>query len=201
MTSLPTLYSFRRCPYAIRARLAINVSGVAVQLREVSLRNKPPELLAISPKGTVPVLDLGDQVIDESIDIMLWALDKHDPENWLTQSETSIDDVLSLIRDNDEEFKRDLDLYKYADRHPEHSMEYYRQQGEVFLARLNRQLEASKYVLSEQPSLADMAILPFIRQFANVDKNWFDQAPYPKLQNWLSTLLDCKRFEQVMKKH
>jgi len=201
MAQLPTLYSFRRCPYAIRARLAIKTSSVQVQLTEVSLRDKPPELLVISPKGTVPVLHLGDQVIDESLDIMLWALDKHDPGNWLTPDGSSLDDALSLIRTNDETFKRHLDHYKYADRYPEHPMEHYRQQGEIFLDELNQRLVASSYLLSMKPSLADMAILPFIRQFANVDRNWFDQAPYPKLQRWLNDLLTSKLFEAVMKKH
>lgn len=201
MASLPTLYSFRRCPYAIRARLAINTSGVQVQLTEVSLRDKPPELLALSPKGTVPVLHLGDKVIDESLDIMLWALDKHDPGNWLAPKGSSLNDALSLIKINDETFKPNLDHYKYANQYPEHPMEHYRQLGESFLNDLNEYLKTSNYLLSMQPSLADMAILPFIRQFANVDRKWFDQTPYPKLQHWLNNLLASELFEVVMKKH
>jgi len=200
MATTPILYSFRRCPYAMRARLAIHVSGLSVQLKEVVLRDKPAEMLALSPKGTVPVLQLPDQVLDESLDIMLWALVKHDPENWLNPSIGSMDDALALIEISDGEFKQALDRYKYADRYPEHSAKYYRQQAEFFLLQLEQLLNKSGYLLSNHAGLADMAILPFIRQFAHVDKVWFDQAPYPKLQHWLSGFLLSERFVKIMEK-
>jgi len=200
MATTAILYSFRRCPYAMRARLAIHVSGLSVQLREVVLRNKPAEMLALSPKGTVPVLQLADQVLDESLDIMLWALAKHDPENWLNPSIGSIDDALALIEISDGKFKHVLDRYKYADRYPEHSAEYYRLQAEFFLLQLEQLLNKSDYLLSSHACLADMAILPFIRQFAHVDKIWFDQTPYPKLRHWLSEFLLSERFVKIMEK-
>lgn len=195
--TLPILYSFRRCPYAIRARLALKVSQIQVELREVVLANKPPQMLDISPKGTVPVLQLQDgTVIEESRDIMLWALQKNDPQGWLL----SLDDGLALIDFNDNEFKQDLDHYKYADRFPDFPMVSYRKQGEVFLYSLEQKLLAWPYLLGENVSFVDMAIFPFIRQFAFVDKAWFDSSEYKKLQMWLQRLLDSELFSQVMLK-
>jgi len=158
--SIPILYSFRRCPYAIRARLAIKISGIKVELREILLKDKPKEMLEISPKGTVPVLLLPDDlVIDESREIMMWALTQNDPENWLE----SIDKSNSLIDQNDNEFKPHLDHYKYADRFPEYSKENYREQTNAFLKQLDQRLNESRYLISDKISLADMAIFPFIR--------------------------------------
>jgi len=198
LNELPILYSFRRCPYAIRARMALNYSGIAVNLREVTLRNKPQAMLTASPKGTVPVLILTDNtVIDESIDIMRWALALNDPEQWLSQDhEANI-----LIATNDFEFKVHLDHYKYADRHPEYSAEHYRAQGESFLQQLEQRLNQTTYLLDEKPLMADIAIVPFIRQFSLVDKPWFDQSPYPKLQQWLAYLLQWNLFTDVMQKY
>ena len=139
MPQLPILYSFRRCPYAIRARLAIYVSNTKVELREVKLADKPKELISCSPKGTVPVLQLTDgTIIDESKDIMLWALNKNDPNNWLVSRKVEKQETNRLIDINDNEFKQYLDHYKYADRFPEQTIEYYRQQGEVFLQLLEK---------------------------------------------------------------
>jgi len=181
----------------MRARLAIQVADIQVELREVVLKNKPAELLAASPKGTVPVLVLPDgQVVDESRDIMLWALEQNDPQNWLQNSSLAN----QLIDANDVEFKPNLDGYKYAERYPE-SAEFYRQQGEVFLQRLEHGLAENAYLLSDHISLADMAILPFVRQFAHVDRAWFDQADYPHLQNWLSGFLKADNFLRVMEKY
>ena len=200
MTQLPILYSFRRCPYAIRARLAIKVSGVQVELREVVLADKPKEMLACSSKGTVPVLQLVDgSVIDESLDIMLWALNQNDPDNWLAHSSSL--ETSSLIEFNDTEFKQHLDHYKYADRFPEFTMETYRAKGEVFLQRLEAQLDQHSYLAGEKFSMLDIAIFPFIRQFAYVDKAWFDQNDYKNLQAWLEGLLESKLFNSVMRKY
>jgi len=201
MPQLPVLYSFRRCPYAIRARLAINVSNTKVELREVKLADKPKELIACSPKGTVPVLQLTNgTIIDESKDIMLWALKVNDPNNWLLSGTVEKQETNRLIDINDNEFKQYLDHYKYADRFPEQTMEYYRQQGEVFLQSLEKKLNETKYLISDTISLADMAIFPFIRQFAYVDKDWFDQTDYKKLQAWLNYFLNTSIFKKTMEK-
>ena len=200
--ALPILYSFRRCPYAIRARLAIKVSNIKVELREVSLADKPEEMLASSAKATVPVLVLPDgSVIDESLDIMLWALAQHDPDNWLLDTPAQRNETDSLITLNDTDFKQQLDHYKYSDRFPEASMQTYRQQAEGFLQQLEERLEQHMYLIGENISLADMALLPFIRQFANVDKIWFYQTPYIKLQAWLDKLLSDRLFLSVMHKY
>ena len=196
---LPILYSFRRCPYAIRARMAIAYASITLEMREVALANKPAAMLAISPKGTVPVLQLSDRVIDESIEVMRWALSQSDPENWLaldSQQEQSI-----LIEENDNEFKGWLDKYKYWDRYPEQSQQDYRIKAENFLSTLELRLQQNSYLLGDNICMADIAIFPFIRQFAFVDKPWFDDADYPLVQRWLNQFLQSKLFEQVMEKH
>ncbi|PCJ29669.1 MAG: glutathione S-transferase [Gammaproteobacteria bacterium] len=202
---MPTsiLYSFRRCPYAMRARLAIATSDISVQLREVVLKDKPSELLTLSPKATVPVLLTEDELlIDESIDIMYWAWRQSDPQQCLDSlNEQQHSLTKELIAQNDGEFKSSLDRYKYADRYPEHSQDYYRQQAEIFLQKLELQLTANDYLLGSQLTLADLAILPFIRQFAFVDKAWFDASPYPKLQHWLELFIQSELFELIMHKY
>lgn len=196
---LPILYSFRRCPYAIRARMAIAYASITLEMREVALANKPAAMLAVSPKGTVPVLQLSDRVIDESIEVMRWALSQSDPENWLavdSQQEQS-----TLIEENDNEFKGWLDKYKYWDRYPEQSQQDYRIKAENFLSTLELRLQQNSYLLGDNICMADIAIFPFIRQFAFVDKPWFDDADYPLVQRWLNQFLQSKLFEQVMEKH
>lgn len=193
------LYSFRRCPYAMRARLAIAYSGQSVQLREIVLKEKPVEMLQLSHKGTVPVLALenGD-VLDESLDIMGWALSLNDPEQWLLGD---LHAMLALIDENDFEFKGWLDRYKYSDRFPEHEVHYYREQCEEFLIQLEQRLINRQYLFSNNQCIADIAIFPFIRQFAAVDQGWFQQAPYPNLQKWLVSLLEHPLFESIMQKY
>ena len=196
----PILYTFRRCPYAIRARLAIAVSGVDVEMREVDLRHKPPPMLACSPKGTVPVLQLADgTVIDESLEIMRWALALRDPMGWLDAG-TGADsaEAHALIAHNDGPFKRDLDCYKYAGRFPQHPAAHYQAQAEAFLHDLESRLGHHAGLVSEQVGFADMAILPFIRQFAHVDKAWFYTAPYPHVIKWLDQQLASDLFTSVM---
>jgi len=199
----PILYSFRRCPYAMRARLAIATSGLQVELREVVLRDKPQPLIDISPKATVPVLITSDeQLIDESIDIMFWALQQSDPDGWLkdlNQEQRSVSK--HIITNNDGEFKYYLDRYKYADRYPEHSQQYYRQQAEKTLMDLEQRLDSHDYLISEKLSIADMAVLPFIRQFAFADKTWFDQSPYPLLKQWLEEFITSELFANIMHKY
>lgn len=197
---LPILYSFRRCPYAIRARMAIDYAGVPVELREIVFRDKPEPMLQASPKGTVPTLVLPDDaVLDESDDVMRWALRQSDPDDWLHAAYA--ESVRQLVDENDFVFKQHLDHYKYADRYPEYPPEEYRRRGEVFLQQLEERLNTSRYLLSDQLSFADVAIFPFIRQFAFVDKAWFDQAPYPRLQLWLNRFLKSERFRNVMHKY
>jgi glutathione S-transferase len=201
--ALPTLYSFRRCPYAMRARLAIVRSGVKSELREVVLKDKPEQLIALSSKATVPVLLTAEgQVIDESIDIAFWALKQNDPDNWYQSLSTKQHEtMLALIENNDGEFKYFLDRYKYADRYPEHDERYYREQGEKTLARLEQLLAENGCLLRNSWTLADMALLPFIRQFAFVDKAWFDTSPYPGVQAWLADFLESDLFLSVMFKY
>ncbi len=205
--SLPILYSFRRCPYAIRARLALARAGIRCELREVVLRDKPAQMLAISAKGTVPVLQLpadggcpgSGQVIAESIDIMRWALGQQDPGHWLAGADARA--IAALISRNDGEFKWALDRYKYADRYPERSGADYRAMAEPFLQTLENGLQQGGALLSERYSLADAAIFPFIRQFALVDPVWFEASGYAALKQWLNDWLASDLFAGVMTKY
>ncbi|WP_285434448.1 glutathione S-transferase [Pseudomonas sp. fls2-241-R2A-110] len=196
-----TLYSFRRCPYAMRARMALRYSGVAVDIIEVSLKAKPPEMLALSPKGTVPVLSVDGQVIDESLAIMRWALAQNDPQDWLLKDDPAGQALTgALIEENDQAFKVHLNRYKYAERYPEQPMAVYRAEGEVFLRKLDELLDGRDYLLVGHPTLADVALMPFIRQFAHVDREWFAQTPYVRLQAWLQRFLESELFTTVMAK-
>jgi glutathione S-transferase len=196
-----TLYSFRRCPYAMRARMALRYSTVAVDIVEVSLKAKPAEMLALSSKGTVPVLNVDGLVIDESLEIMQWALAQHDPQDWLLKDDPQGQRAIAaLIEENDQVFKVHLNRYKYAERYPQQPMAFYRAEGEVFLRRLNELLEGRDYLLVNHPTLADVALMPFIRQFAHVDREWFAQTPYRRLQDWLQRFLASELFTSVMAK-
>lgn len=195
--SLPLLYSFRRCPYAIRARLALHHAGVVVELREVALRNKPAELLAISPAATVPVLQLADgRVLLHSLDIMRWALQQRDPDDWLGRH----DRLGELwVQRNDDAFKPLLDRYKYAPRHPLLSPQAHRAAAmDAFVTPLEQTLRDRPWLAGARPGLADVALLPFVRQFAQVDPVWFQAQPMPALQHWLQTQLAGPAFSAVM---
>ncbi|WP_339340668.1 glutathione S-transferase [uncultured Psychrobacter sp.] len=200
MTSLlPRLYSFRRCPYAMRARLALLFAELPVELREIVLKNKPSQMLAISPKGTVPVLQLPEgRVIEESRDIMVWALEHNDKQGLLDAK--LIKQANDLLDKNDHEFKHWLDHYKYADRYPEMSQAEYQERGEVFLQSLEALLNKNAYLLGDSISIADIGIMPFVRQFAHVDRDVFYGLPYPKLQRWLQDWLEHPLFKQAMTK-
>jgi glutathione S-transferase len=196
-----TLYSFRRCPYAMRARMALRYSGVALDIIEVSLKAKPAEMLALSPKGTVPVLSVDGLVIDESLAIMRWALAQNDPQDWLLKEDPAGQALTAaLIEENDQAFKVHLNRYKYAERYPEQPMAVYRAEGEVFLRKLDELLDGRDYLLAEHPTLADVALMPFVRQFAHVDREWFAQTPYVRLQAWLHRFLESELFTTVMAK-
>ena len=197
--SLPRLYTFRRCPYAMRARLALLFAKVPVELREITLKNKPEHMLAISPKGTVPVLQITEETtIEESLEIMMWALKQADPQGLLDNK--SQFQAKSLIEQNDNEFKQWLDRYKYADRHPEMTQSEYREKGEVFLQVLESLLTDNIYLLGDNPTIADIGIMPFVRQFAHVDREVFYNLPYPNLQRWLQHWLEHPLFVQAMTK-
>ncbi|WP_160052209.1 glutathione S-transferase [Shewanella litoralis] len=205
------LYTFRRCPYAMRARIGLHLSTLNPIVREIELKNKPQEMLAVSAKGTVPVLITAEQqVIAESIEIMQFALTQHlDPSSpWLTPEayQTLLDELPkpqthALIKANDHDFKPWLDKYKYADRFPEHSQTWYRQQAEIFLQLLEDKLAQQAFLCADSPTMADFAIFPFIRQFANVEPIWFNALPYPNVYQWLQSLVNSSLFLAVMHKY
>ena len=195
---LPILYSFRRCPYAMRARMAMNYSKISYEHREILLRKRPQALYDISAKGTVPVLQLPDGlIIDESIDIMRWALKKSDPESWYKDK---IPEQDNMIERNDTVFKYWLDRYKYHVRYPENSFEEYQTQLEQFYLKYNSQLDKNTYLLGNHISLVDIAIMPFIRQAAHVNLDWFSEK-FPKLHNWLENHKTSKIFKSIMEKY
>ena len=195
--NIPILYSFRRCPYAIRARLALYYSKINYEHREILLKNRPNKLYEISPKGTVPVLDLlNGEVIDESFDIMKWAISMDSSETLFNRGRQKQIDMILL---NDMQFKKWLDKYKYHVRYPEHSMEFYRENCKQILDQYEDHLKNYTYLLDNEISLADFAILPFIRQFANVDIKWYNDS-YSYLSIWMNKLMDFDIFIQIMKK-
>lgn len=206
MSELPILYSFRRCPYAIRARMTLAYAGVVCELREVVLRDKPSSMLSYSAKGTVPVLVLGDRVIDESVDVMKWALRQSDPDGWMrgvredTQEDAQVD-AGELVARCEKEFKPHLDRYKYSDRYPEKSQVSYRADAEMFLAVLQERLVATDWLHGVNMGYADVALMPFIRQFAHVDKSWFDGCVHQRVVQWLTRMLDLPLFTSVMGKY
>ncbi|SBS27091.1 glutaredoxin 2 [Marinomonas aquimarina] len=202
---LAILYSFRRCPYAMRARYALVKLGTQVELREVVLKNKPEALLNLGGRSTVPQLLVGAQRFPESMDIMFWAIEHAKDQTmaeqlWPAQAQQQAK-IRAWIGFNDHCFKPWLDRYKYADRHPEFPESYYRQKGERFLQRLETRLAHSPYLLGAQMTLADMAVFPFIRQFAGVNSQWFETSPYPHLKRWLTAFLQSDDFKTVMLKY
>ena len=186
----------------MRARMVLRYSGIAVEIREIALRNKPRHMLQVSPKGTVPVLVLADGVvIDESLDIMHWALAQRDADGWLmTDNHPLAQQAQKLIAENDGAFKDALDRYKYAIRFPEKPAEVYRAEGEQFLQQLETRLNQQRYLYRDNCTLADVAIFPLIRQFAAVDEAWFEQSPYAALRRWLGALVASELFTGTMQK-
>jgi len=198
--NLPILYSFRRCPYAMRARMAIHISGQKCEIREVLLRDKPPSMLEYSAKGTVPVLILQDgKVIDESLDVIDWALNLNDPDDWQRSKDTK--KTKELIKINDGEFKYHLDRYKYSKRYDNEDPEFHKKKCLKFIELINNELNNSKYIFDDNISYADIVVLPFIRQFRIADIEWFDSLPYDNLKNWLSNFLDSSLLNSSMKKY
>lgn len=206
--TLPILYSFRRCPYAMRARLALAASGLQVQLREIVLRQKPASMLEISPKGTVPVLLLADQtVLEQSLDIMWWALEQGDPERLLPKG-AELEQMQQLIAINDGAFKAALDRYKYpprytheyADLTAEEFAQHHQALGAEHLWELDHRLSRHDYLLGPL-SMADLAIAPFVRQYAHTNAEWFQQQGWTHLQQWLQRFLESRRFARIMHKY
>ncbi|PIP79725.1 MAG: glutathione S-transferase [Gammaproteobacteria bacterium CG22_combo_CG10-13_8_21_14_all_40_8] len=191
----PILYSFRRCPYAMRARLALGYAKTQYWHREVVLKHKPKELLTISAKGTVPVLVLPDTVIDESLDIMHWALHQCDPDGWL---KAPLNQQLALIQQNDSELKPLLDRYKYAIDYPEKSDNEHQNNAFNVMNQLLVNLQNSFFLFGAIPSLADFAIFPFVRQLASVDKDWFQQNASSAIIQWMNYFTDLDLFKQIM---
>ncbi len=194
--NIPILYSFRRCPYAMRARMAILLNNITVELREVVLRDKPPSLLCYSPKGTVPVLVDNGSVVDESREIIDWSI----AESKAPVISPATEQQQRLIDHNDNVFKSHLDKYKYFDRHPQYPQSHYREQGEQFLAQLEEKLSNQPYLFGQHISYADIAIFPFIRQFAGVENGWLAASRYRQVKRWLDGFLQSEAFKQTMKK-
>ncbi len=193
----PVLYSFRRCPYAMRARLAIASAGIRCELREIILKDKALEFLSASPKGTVPVLVNHNLVIEESIEIMQWALKQNDPELWL---DIPPEEKL-LIDQADQEFKSALDRYKYSNRFDKVETSTERSICFSFLEKLEDKLQKQHYLAGSGFKITDAAIVVFVRQFAFVDKDWFDLQPIPNVQRWLDKFLHSERFTTMMAKY
>ncbi|MGJ8563369.1 MAG: glutathione S-transferase [Alphaproteobacteria bacterium] len=198
------LYSFRRCPYAMRGRMALHASNAVYEHREIVLRDKPDAMLKVSPKGTVPVFvtESGD-IVDESLDLMHWALSRNDPLGWLG---CDLKAAQALITANDGPFKHHLDRYKYASRYKDDAARgdvdlTHRSEAVKHIDVLETHLSAHDYLLDPKESLADIAIFPFIRQFANTDRDWWDSAPYPRTQAWLTRHMESDLFKTIMKKH
>nr|WP_295770901.1 glutathione S-transferase [Rhodoferax sp.] len=197
----PVLYSFRRCPYAMRARLALVASGTVCELREVVLAHKPAALLQASPKATVPVLVLPDgAVLEQSLHIMLWALRRNDPQHWLPASEQGMADALQLIGQCDGDFKTQLDRYKYPNRYALPDGLAHRAEGALFLHGLNARLGEHRHLSGAAFGLADAAVAPFVRQFAHTDPAWFAGQPWPALQRWLAAFEESGDYARVMVK-
>ena len=204
--TLPILYSLQNCPYAMRARLAILLAQQTVELRAIVMKNKPADMLAMSAKGTVPVLVLQSEnkkyVIDESLDIMLWALKLYDPENLLySQHESALPEMHQIINQNDEQFDPDLEQYKRARRFHSNDEEYCRLLCEPFIQQLEYRLTQHKFLMGSTPSLLDYALLPFIRQFSRVNRQLYLQGPYAHLQSWLNHHLQSRLFSRAMIKY
>jgi glutathione S-transferase len=193
------LYSYRRCPYAMRARMALKYAGIEYEHREIVLRDKPQSMLLASPKGTVPVLCVGDLILDQSFDIMRWALDQSDPDGWLELDQLS---SIEWLEKNDGPFKTLLDQYKYPERYPHLNREEILNAAiELMLKPMEAALELNAYLLGNKLSWVDVAIFPFIRQFSMSDQKSFDALPFPRLQDWLGQFIESELFNSVMHKH
>ncbi len=209
--TLPVLYSLQHCPYAMRARMGLLMAQQQVMLRAITMKNKPEEMLNVSPKGTVPVLVFPDahnkystrsKVIDESLDIMVWALQQNDPKDLLHKDNPeNLIEMLELARRNDKEFKPQLEIYKKSKRFRTGTEIEERQKCEVFIAELEKRLTEQNFFIGQKPSLIDYALIPFVRQFSRVNKAWFKQAPYPLLRSWIEQHMQTRLYAKAMEKY
>jgi len=201
--NIPVLYSLQNCPYAMRARLALLLSEQPIIIRAISLKNKPQAMLQASPKGTVPVLILADgTVLEESIDIMLWALTQNDPSNLLHNDHRATrQEIITFIRRIDDEFKHPLEQYRAAKRYHRDNEIQWREQCEMFIQEMGQSLQDNGFFVGNSLSLADYSLISFMRQFARVDRKWFAQAPYPHVKTWLSNQLQSQLYARMMTKH
>ena len=201
--TLPILYSLRQCPYAMRARMGLLLAKQPVLLRDIVMKNIPADMLSVSAKGTVPVLLFEDSsVIDESLDIMIWALGVNDPANLLYRHEPdAFSLMLDLIKRNDTEFVDSLNKYKAAARYHDVNVVVCRQECESYISHLEQRLTEHEFLMGVTPSLADYAILPFIRQFSRVDRKWYLQSPYQNIQRWLEIHYQNPLFSRAMTKY
>ena len=196
---MPILYTYRRCPYAMRARMALQYADIQFEYREIELRNKPQSMLHLSPKGTVPVLYVDGLVLDQSLDIMHWALQISDPDGWNMLDENI---AKAWIEKNDEIFKTLLDQYKYPNRYPQLNQAAVLSDAmELMLEPMEHVLGSSQYLLGNRMTWVDVAIFPFIRQFSMVDQQKFELLPIPRIQKWLRRQIESKLFLSVMDKH
>ena len=192
------LYSYRRCPYAMRARMALKYASIEVEHREIELRNKPQSMLLASPKGTVPVLCMGDTVLDQSVDIMRWAIQQSDPDAWGNADDTI---AQAWVAKNDGPFKTLLDQYKYPNRFPELDQAAVLKEAlQIMLLPMEQSLQATQFLMGDRMTWVDVAIFPFIRQFSMVDIKKFDDLPIPAVKKWLAQHLDSDLFHSVMHK-
>lgn len=199
LTSLPILYSYRRCPYAMRARMALHYAGIVLDHREIALRSKPQSMLLASSKGTVPVLCVDGLVLEESLDIMHWALGQSDPDGWL---QVDSQKAKTWVANNDGPFKTLLDQYKYPNRYPELNLdEVLSSAMELMLYPIEKVLQEQAYLLGNKISWVDVALFPFIRQFAMVNPEQFAQLPLPKIHQWLNKNIESALFAAIMEKH
>jgi len=198
------LWSFRRCPYAMRGRMGLKASGLTYEHREIILRDKPQDMLNASSKGTVPVFIKEDgDVIEESLDLLKWALTQNDPQGWLN---CDLDEANNLITANDTDFKHHLDRYKYASRYNDGAKRgdvdmNHRLEAEKHIQNLENRLAGGPYLLGDKQTIADIAIFPFMRQFANVEPDWWSSAPYPNTRDWLTRHIESDMFKSIMTKH
>ena len=196
---MPILYTYRRCPYAMRARMALQYAGIQFEYREIELRNKPQSMLHLSPKATVPVLYVDGLVLDQSLDIMCWALKVSDPDGWNMLDENI---AKTWIEKNDEVFKGLLDQYKYPNRYPQlNQVAVLADVMELMLEPMERALGSSEYLMGDRMTWVDVAIFPFIRQFSMVDQEKFQTLPIPHIQKWLRRQSESKLFLSVMDKY
>lgn len=208
MAQPPILYSLLNCPYAMRARIALFKAEQVVRIRAIKLNNKPDEMILVSPKGSVPVLVIQEdrthstKIIEESLEVMLWALSQNDPENLLHLSDSSaLPAMVKLILEFEHDFLPSYNAYSSAKRYHDGNEVIYRQACEIHLKKLEGCLSQHSYLFSNKESLVDIALLPFLRKFARIDKQWYRQSPYPKLHAWLKRYLDSPMFSKVMEQH